>query len=190
MRMFAKLLLGAGLAMAAAAPAHATIYDYTLAGNNGLTVANVGVLAGQPAFTGNVQIDTTAGTGTFTGDNGAINISFTGNFSSFMGGASPMSMYNIVIDPTSSISFGGHTYTLVSPTSSHPDMLEFQTTAINLWAEWAASGCASCKILGDTTGNITGGGTPVPEPGMVGLMGLGVAALVWQRRRKPALRTA
>ncbi len=190
MRTFNQIMLAAGLAVAVAAPAQATIYDYTMAGNSGLTIANVGVLPGQPPFTGNLLIDTAAGTGTLTGDNGAININFTGNFAGFMGGAAPMNMYNVVINPASSITVGGHTYSLVAPASTHPDMVEFMGSYINLWAEWSSPGCSTCKILGDTIGNITGGGTPVPEPGMVGLMALGVAGLAWQRRRKAPLALA
>lgn len=195
MRLWKTVLIGSGLALAATMPAHAAIYDYTLGASNsmpynGLTIANVGTAPGQPLFNADLKIDTTAGTGTLIGDSGAINIAFTGNFSGFTGGSSPMSMYNIVINPASSITYAGNTYSLVNPAAGHPDMLSFDTTYINFWAEWTASGCSTCKMLGDIDGYITGGGTPVPEPGMIGLMGLGVAGLVWQRRRKPALRTA
>ncbi|WP_298289770.1 PEP-CTERM sorting domain-containing protein [Novosphingobium sp.] len=32
-------------------------------------------------------------------------------------------------------------------------------------------------------GSSSSGGTPVPEPGMLGLFGLGTAAAIWTRRR-------
>lgn len=170
--------------------ANAEIFDYTMSGNTGMTIVNVGTLPGQQPFTGDLQVNTTTGTGTFTGDGGAINIAFTGNFAGFMGGASPMSMYNIAIDPSSSINFGGHTYSLINPDASHPDMLEMEGSYIKLWAEWSAPGCASCQILGDINGGISSssggtssGGTAVPEPGMVGLMGLGVVAMMLRRRK-------
>ena len=183
------------LGLMAGTSANAEIFDYTMSGNTGMTIANVGTLPGQQPFTGDLQINTTTGTGTFTGDGGAIKIAFTGNFAGFMGGASPMNMYSIAIDPSSTISFGGHTYSLVNPDSSHPDMLEFEGSYIKLWAEWSAPGCASCQTLGDinggissssggtTSGGTTSGGTAVPEPGMVGLIGLGVVAMMLRRRK-------
>ncbi|MBS0254452.1 MAG: PEP-CTERM sorting domain-containing protein [Proteobacteria bacterium] len=101
-------------------------------------------------------------------------------------------MFNISLTPGSTLSYGGATYT---PTAGHQPMLELMGNNINLWAVWSAAGCASCATLGDTLKNIdptgythtpaggSSGGVAVPEPGMVGLMGLGVAALVARRRR-------
>lgn len=189
LRMAVIASLATGLL--AAAPAHAGIYDYTLSGGPGITTYGVGSAPGQGTYSADLKIDTTAGTGTLIGDGGAVNVSFTGNFAGFAGGANPLVTYSVVIDPSSSITYGGHTYGLLNTAPAHVNMIQFQGSSINLWAEWTAAGCPSCSLLGDTTGNISSstssGGTAVPEPGMVGLMGLGAAALVWRRRKALAI---
>ena len=95
-----------------------------------------------------------------------------------------MNMYNISVLPGSAITYQGNSYGLYS--AGHQEMLKFMGSSINLWAEWQSASCPACAILGDTVGNIssssTSGGTAVPEPGMVGLMGLGVMALAFRRR--------
>lgn len=173
-------------ALAAASNAHADVYQYTETGGPGLTIANVGVAPGQGTLNGTLTVDTAAGTGSLVGTAGngnSFDINFTGHFGSFTGGASPLSSFMIMIQPGSDIVYGGKTYSLVDTGASHPDMLNFETgKAIRLWAEWQDTGCASCKVLGDLVGTISSGGTPVPEPGMVGLMGLGVLGLAFRRR--------
>ncbi len=157
-------------ALAAASSAHAGVYQYSETG--------VGNTNG--AKTAELTVDTTAGTGSLIGS--GLNISFTGDFSGFTGGAAPSSMYSITIASTSSITDNGHVYTLVDPATVHPDMLKFQGSTINLWATWQSPGYSN---LGDTVGTISSsstGGTAVPEPGMVGLMGLGVLGLAFRRR--------
>jgi hypothetical protein len=195
------------LGLLAGASAHAEVFDYTLSGGQGLTDYGVGTAPGQVPYSAQLTVDTTAGTGSLVGDGGAINVSFTGNFSGFMGGSSPMNMYDIAINPASSIMYQGNSYSLVNTGAAHPDMLEFMGSSINLWAEWSAAGCNSCSLLGDTIGNISSssggmtssggttssggmtssGGTSVPEPGMVGLMGLGMVALMVRRRKAAAV---
>lgn len=165
--------------------AHADVYTYTESGSPGLQTYGVGAAPGQVPFNATLTVDTAAGTGSLVGDSGAINIDFTGNFAGFMGGATPMNMYNISIDPASSISLSGHNY-VFDAAGGHQPMLEFLGKTINLWAVWNAPGCASCSLLGDTVSNITSsstGGTAVPEPGVAGLIGLGVLALAFRRRQ-------
>lgn len=172
--------------------ANATIYTYTLSGGTGLAFINSGKAPNQATFAGTLVVDTRRGTGTFTG--GGVDASFTGDFSRFVGGARPTAMFDINISSSSSITYANKTYRVIN---AHQPMLDFETTAVNLWAVWAVSGCPSCAQLGDTVVNISGYSvsdedTPVPEPGVVGLVGLGAAAL-WLRRRKlaaPALQFA
>ena len=169
-------------AVAASSSAYADVYTYTESGGSGLTTFGVGPAPGQGPFNATLTVDTAAGTGSLVGSD--VNVDFSGNFAGFMGGASPMDMYNISILPGSSLSYQGNSYTL--DPAGHQPMLEFLGSSINLWAEWLSPSCPGCAALGDTVGNITSsstsGGTSVPEPGMVGLMGLGVVALAFRRR--------
>lgn len=168
-------------AIAVAGQAQAAVYSYGLTGGAGFTVYGVGTAPGQPNTDATLTIDTTAGTGSVIGS--AINAAFTGNFSSFTGGAAPTGMFDISLLPSSTLTYKGSTY---KPQAGHQPMLELFGTNINLWAVWTAPGCGSCATLGDVLKNVSSsstGGTAVPEPGMIGLMGLGAAALVWRRRR-------
>ena len=185
MSKFYRILWGSAAAVcavAASSSAFADVYSYTESGGSGLTIANVGVAPGQAPFGATLSLNTATGTGSLVGND--VNINFTGNFAGFTGGASPMGMYNIAIQPGSAITYNGNSYGL--DTTGHQDMLKFMGSSINLWAEWQSASCPACAILGDTVGNIssssTSGGTAVPEPGMVGLMGLGVMALAFRRR--------
>ena len=184
----AKAILAGAAAIVMAGQAHAAVYTYGLTGGAGFTVYGVGTAPGQPNTDSTLTIDTTAGTGSVIGS--AINAAFTGDFSTFTGGAAPSGMFNINITPTSTLTYQGNTYQ-VSPL--HQPMLELLGSSINLWAVWTSPGCSSCATLGDTLKNVsssTTGGTQVPEPGMIGLMGLGAAALVWRRRRDGARAAA
>ncbi len=172
----------AACAFAAGSNAYADVYSYTESGSPGLTIANVGPAPGQAPFSATLTVDTATGNGSLVGND--VNVSFNGNFSGFTGGAMPMDMYNVTILPGSTISYQGNTYTLDQ--TGHQDMVTFLGTSINLWGEWLAPSCPSCQMLGDVVGNISSstssGGTAVPEPGMIGLMGLGVIGLVFRRR--------
>lgn len=169
-------------ALVGASNAYADVYTYTETG-----VGNTG-----GSHTADLTVNTATGAGSLIGS--GLDINFTGNFTGFTGGAAPSSMYTISILPGSSISLGGTTYSLIAPPTSHPDMLEFQGKSINLWAEWSKTGTATGTILYDTIGGIssssTSGGTSVPEPGMVGLMGLGVLGLAFRRRIANAVAVA
>jgi hypothetical protein len=95
-------------------------------------------------------------------------------------------MFDIAITPASSLSYLGNTYRVAS---GHQPMLELFGDNINLWAVWNVPGCHNCPVLGDVLKNVSSsstGGTQVPEPGMIGLLGIGAAALVWRRRRGQA----
>lgn len=169
-------------ALVTASSAQAAVYSYSESGGEGLTFFNVGPATPQNPFSATFTVDTSTGKCSVIGS--GVDVTFTGNFSAFTGGSSPSGTYNVTIDPTSNIVYNGNTYTLVA-TPTHADMIIFQGSSINLWGEWAATGCGSCQNLGDTVGNISSsstGGTAVPEPGMVGLMGLGVLGLAFRRR--------
>jgi len=148
--MARKHLLAAAAALAALTTANAVsaaVYTYTESTGDVLT------------------INTTSGTGTLVGPTG--NVSFSGNFSSFTGGATPnLSGMNITITPTSYLNYGnqyntntyiapqtGVKYTLIAPTSTHPDMLTITNGSVMLWAEWQGN---NGIILGDQTSTTTG----------------------------------
>ncbi len=67
---------------------------------------------------------------------------------------------------------------------------------LNLWSFWGTAACPTCQNIGDyrvTAINVrsssvssSGGGTAVPEPGMLGLLGFGLAGLVLIRRKQTA----
>jgi hypothetical protein len=159
-----------------ASSAHAAVYSYNLTGGSGHSVGN-SVLS----------IDTTAGTGSVVG--AAINAVFSGDFSTFTGGTAPTGMFNIALTPASTITYNGKTYTPLF--TGHQEMLDLFGTSVNLWATWSTP--TSTVTLGDYVKNISSsstGGTSVPEPGMLGLMALGVIALGLSRRRQPVRAAA
>lgn len=180
-----KLSIGVGLMtalFAASEQANAATYSYTLEGGRGFTINNVGTASNQSNTDGVLTIDTATGLGTVIG--AAMNVAFSGDFSSFTGGAAPQGMFNITISPTSTLTYQGNDYNVAA---AHQPMLKLMGNSINLWAVWKSPTCAKCLPLGDTVKNITSsssGGTAVPEPGMLGLFGLGAAAVVFGRRRK------
>lgn len=178
-----KIMIGVLAAVAFTAnPARASVYSYLMNNNSVLS------------------IDTSAGTGSLKGSD--INATFTGDFTSFAGGFDlPDFMANITIDPNSTRIYRGGTYSLAP---GHQPMLKtgsFAYTnapanAVNLWATWSNPGCANCSPLGDygvtaVSSSTSSGGAAVPEPGMIGLFGLGLVGLVLGRRhgarRLPAL---
>ncbi|MBS0253679.1 MAG: PEP-CTERM sorting domain-containing protein [Proteobacteria bacterium] len=100
-------------------------------------------------------------------------------------------MFNINMPATSTITAGGVTY---YANQGHQQMLEVFSNSINLWSYWGSAACPSCAQQGDQVFGLSGsyshtpaggssGGTAVPEPGMLGLMGLGAAAMAFRRRR-------
>lgn len=163
-------------ALALATPASAGIFKYNL--SNG----------------GTLTIDSTAMTGSLIASD--INATFSGaGLASFTGGFNiPTFGTNITIDPSSWRIVNGVTYV---PNMNHQQMLETGnypgmwgagTNQINLWSYWGTQACPTCNVLGDylatATGYSTSGGTSVPEPGVAGLMALGLAGMAFARRRR------
>jgi hypothetical protein len=155
----------AAASMAAAAPASATIFEYTFNDGDVLT------------------IDSDTGTGSWVGDD--INATFTSDdFANFEGGANPSFMTTLTsIDGTRIIN--GQTVGLQS-NPSHPEKLKTKHNGSkwNLWALWGDP-----VVGGDYVRKITGySETEVPAPGMLGLFGLALAALGlgWRRRKANA----
>ena len=177
----ARKILAAALAlagMASVTPASAAVYNYNM--SNGAVMT----------------IDTTAMTGSMIGT--GINATFSGaGLASFAGGFDlPSFMTNISIDPTSTRTVSGVTY---SPNQNHQQMLETGAAAggtnkVNLWSYWGTQACPSCQNpLGDyvvTAVSSSTGGTSVPEPDMLGVMAAGLFGLGLARRRRSAAAVA
>ena len=160
----------AATTMAAAAPASATIFEYTFNDGDVLT------------------IDSDAGTGTWVGDD--INASFESpDLQGFQGGETP-SLSATLTSITGSRLING-SFQDVSSDPRHPEMLiaTGDGSRFNLWANWGDP-----IVGGDYVRQITGfsvnpgGSTDVPAPGMLGLFGLALAALGlgWRRRKAAA----
>ena len=157
----------AGLVLAN--PASAAVYTYNTSRGSVLT------------------IDTVAMTGSMIGAD--INATFSGaGLATFAGGFNlPSFMTNIAINPTSWRTVAGVTYI---PNTNHQQMLETGaaaggTNAINLWSYWGTAACPSCNYQGDyvDTALSSSGGTSVPEPGITGLLALGLLGAAFARRR-------
>lgn len=171
-------------ALIAAVPASADLYEINMSDGS------------------RVHIDTGTQIGKWIG--AGINATFTGeglsNFSLAVpeGGEGIRGAdYGITLTPDSTFTRGGTTY---FPTSVHPQ--RFKTGAatghgdfgVMLWSYWGPAGCATCTDIGDyvvyangwssAVGSTTSGGTDVPEPGVMGLMGLGVLGMAFGRRRR------
>lgn len=176
MRQLKKLLVAASMiaGMASASPSAAAIYTYNL--SNG----------------GTMTIDTVAMTGSIIASD--VNATFSGaGLASFTGGFNiPTFGTNISITPGSTRIYGGQTYysntnhQQMLETGNYPGMAGAGTNKINLWTYWGTAACPSCNILGDYTGLVVSsstGGTAVPEPGMLGLMAVGLFGIGFARRR-------
>ncbi len=162
-----KILLAA-LAATMAMPASATVYQYSMTNGDLLS------------------IDSTAGTGTWTG--AGINTSFTSTaFTSFTGGQNP-SGYMVDLNSISGyVTINGKNESF-SLTPSHPPMLKLDGTTAVLWATWGTP-----PVGGDYVKSITGyttssssGGTNVPAPAMPLMLGLGALGLAYRGRRAKA----
>ena len=155
-------------------PAQAAIYSYAQANGETLTV------------------DTVSGTGTLIGD--ARNISFSGEaLKSFTGGDNPTGMFDISVDANSRTNSGwvfgsgqfasGNTWAPVF--TGHQQKLIFQSNnRYNFWAIWTPIN-GTGPTLGDIYGSYSStstGGTPVPAPAAILLLGLGVAGLMGGRK--------
>jgi len=165
-------------ALAMAMPASAKVYELTMADSSKIT------------------INTTTMIGTWIGT--AINATFSGaglaNFSTGAGGALDIPSFgtDVTIDPSSNLNIGGRIYNITPATPGHAQMFEAGAVAggknvVNLWAVWSNATCYC--TYGDFVNTVTGARSygepsPVPEPGVIGLMGLGVMGMAFARRRR------
>ncbi len=173
--MMKKAILATGAAFAAmmmASPASAAIYTYTMKGNGGV-----------------LTIDTVAKSGTWKSAD--LDAFFTSDdFANFTGGAKPN--FTAILDVlTGTYTVGGKA---LAPNpknkfTSHPQKLIFNgTSTVNLWAWWGDPIKAGdyVKHIGSVsvTTSTSSGGTPVSEPGMLGLFALGMMGLWAGNRRR------
>ena len=161
-------------ALAVSNPASAALYTYQQTNGDILT------------------IDDTALSGSLKGSN--IDVTFTSAaFAGFTGGASPTGSFNLdSLDGTRTV--GGTAY---SDNPSHQQVLKFLPnsngdTKAHLWSWWGNPIVAGDYIT--TVGTYTppstsSGGTPVPAPGMLGLLSLALIGLGFAgRRRKTVIK--
>ncbi|MEM7689523.1 MAG: PEP-CTERM sorting domain-containing protein [Pseudomonadota bacterium] len=160
----ALALAASGAVMAA--PASASIFEYTMNDGDILT------------------INTENGTGSWVGDD--IDTAFTGDFSGFTGGRKPDFMFTLAtLTGTREIKGKTFTPTNVNGNRTHPFMLKTKNNGqkVNLWSWWG-----NPVVAGDYIRKIVGykvvPPTEVPAPGALGLFGLALVALGFGRRRR------
>lgn len=159
----------AASSLAAAAPASATIFEYTMNDGDVLT------------------INTANGTGSWKGDD--ISTHFTGDFSGFKGGANPSFKFTLS-SLTGTREIGGVTYAATNQNGNrtHPFMLKTQGkhNKVNLWSWWGHP-----VVAGDYIRKIKHYKVKPPvdvaAPGVLGLFGLALVALGFGRRRRNRL---
>lgn len=167
----AAVALAAG-SMAIAAPASANVFEYTFKNGDVLT------------------IDTVNGNGTWKG--AKIDKSFTGDFSTFQGGAHPSFMTELT-SLTGTRIINGKTVTATNFNNGrfHPFKLKTKDGGkkFNLWAWWGDP-----VVSGDYIQKIKDfkvvPPVDVPAPGVLGLFGLALVALGFGRRRRKAVAAA
>ncbi len=160
----ATVALGMAAAVAAT-PASAAIYEYTMTNGDVLT------------------INTDTESATFVGNR--INASMTSSqFATFTGGAVPTFSYILdSLDGTRLIRGQWVTDNPLHANTTHPQKLisygPGRNGRVNLWAWWGDP-----IIGGDYITYIKSYKAQVPEPGALGLMGLGLIGLAFARRRR------
>jgi len=173
------LVTASFIGLVAANPAYAAVYSYTANNGDVLTV------------------DTVRMTGSLIGTN--IHATFSGqSLASFDGsGGFPRLLSSIRIDPGSWLEAeipGGDlvrfqvNYNIAQTLETGLD----SPTTIKIWTFWGSFGCPNCNYKGAYSTNLpaNGGGTRVPEPGMAGLVALGLAGAYYARRRAIKVRLA
>ena len=151
--------------LAFATPASADIYRYTMTNSDVLT------------------IDSDSQSATFVG--ATIDASMTSSdFGSFVGGALPT--FTAVLSSLDGTRLIGGQWLTDNPlhsTTTHPQKLIMNGSRVNLWAWWGDP-----IVGGDYVKTIAGyehvPGTPVPEPGVLGLLAAGLGGLAFARRRR------
>lgn len=167
---FKAAALSLAMASAAfAAPASATIFEYTMNDGDVLT------------------IDTANNTGSWVGDD--IKTTFTGDFSQFQGGRNPSFSFTLTsLEGTREIGGGTFTPTNRNGNRTHPFMLKSKNNGqkINLWSWWGDPVVAGDYIRKIADYSVTPP-TEVPAPGVLGLFSLALIALGFGRRRRTQL---
>lgn len=152
-----------GLAMST--PASAAIYSYTMTNND--------VLA----------INSDTGSATFKG--ATIDASMTSSaFNTFAGGINPT--FTAVLSALDGTRLIGGQWITDNPLyadTTHPQKLIMSGSGINLWAWWGNPITGGDYLTTIKSYSVTPG-TSVPEPGMAGLLAVGIAGLVLGRRRR------
>lgn len=168
------IITGIAATLAAQSPAQAAIYDYNAYINNGIGNAKV-------------TVDSTAGTATYTGRN--IDLTVTSNKLKGFTGANRNTTY-LASDISGTFTRYGRTYNAYQSTRPKYTQIALSGNSNFLWTygrdRWGRTfdfdGKGKLRYTGSTGGST--GGTPVPAPGVLGLLGLGVAGLAFGRRRK------
>ena len=147
--------LAAVAALVAVSPASAATYSYTMTNSDVLT------------------INTSTQSGTLVGS--SINAAFTSaDLAAFPGGAS-LNFVATLATLTGTRIINGVSY---APNAGHTQMLKFMGSSVNLWSYWGPNNQG-----GDYVDNIRSY-SAVPEPGMLGLMGVTLAGFALARRRR------
>jgi len=135
-------------------------------------------------------INTATNSGTLRGSD--INVSFTGEFSSFEGGARPENLSFMLTSLSGTRTVDGVTYT---PTAERRQRLRFlKSGRTNLWTNYNNDSVSpdyhtritsySTSTPGTPSTSSAPAASPVPAPGVVGLFGVGIVGLWAARRRK------
>ena len=149
----------------AAAPASATIFEYTMNDGDILTIA------------------TANGTGSWTGDD--ITANFTGDFSQFQGGANPSFSFTLsTLTGTRDIRGQIVEATNRNGNRTHPFMLKTKSGNKETLRSWWYAPVIGGDYIRKITHFTVKPPVDVPAPGVLGLFGLALIALGFGRRRR------